>query len=396
MKKPRLIVQKFGGATVADATKIKGVAERVHSLRQQGTQVVAVVSAMGKTTNQLIELAQQVSSRPNRRELDMLLTTGERVSMALLSMALHDLGSPAISFTGSQAGILTDDSHVSAFIEDVKAFRVRESLDQGKTVVLAGYQGVSPRTKEITTLGRGGTDTTAVAIAAYLEADHCEILKDVPGVFSADPTLIKSAKVIPQISYDQMLEMTFWGAKVLHYRSVELAKQKQVPIFIGPAQNKSATGTWVRKENQMFESKKVLSVNSHEKVLVLEVQAATTGEAFRKLDQFFNQNEIADPQILGASHRETKIEVFVTGPSEILEAIKKENSQGLFKLRGDFSSVSATCTGAVSFDFQTLIVEKLTTASIPTHEVWNSSMSVSVLVPRSEREKTIETLHQLS
>jgi len=203
---------------------------------------------MGKTTNSLIDLANQVSSHPQRREMDMLLTVGERISMSLVSMALNDLGCPAISFTGSQAGIFTNDSHVNAFIKDVKAFRVAEALEENKVVILAGFQGVSPLTKEITTLGRGGSDTSAVAMAAAFNAERCEILKDVPAVFTADPNIVKDAKPIELLNYDQLMEMTFWGAKVLHYRSVELAKIRDVTLYIGPASNKTSDGTTVEKD----------------------------------------------------------------------------------------------------------------------------------------------------
>jgi aspartate kinase len=267
---PKIIVQKYGGATLSDPEKIKQVAKRIVALSNSGTQVVAAVSAMGKTTNQLLALAQQISAQPNRRELDMLLTTGERISMALLCMALHDLDCDAISFTGSQAGILTDEAHVNASIIDVKAHRILEALNQNKVVVLAGFQGVSPLTKDITTLGRGGTDTTAIAMAAFLGAERCEILKDVPAVFSADPNLVANAKPIHHLSYDQMLDMTFWGAKVLHYRSVELAKVKQVQIYIGLASATTETGTLIpSKESSVFETVKILSLTPHIKHLRL-------------------------------------------------------------------------------------------------------------------------------
>lgn len=284
----KIIVQKYGGATLADPQKVKDVARRLCELSKEGHKVVAVVSAMGKTTNQLIDLAQQVSKRPNRREMDMLLTTGERISMALVSMALHDLGCQAISFTGSQAGILTDHAHVNAFIHDVKAFRVEEALNEGKIVVLAGFQGVSPKTKEITTLGRGGTDTTAVAMAAYLKAEACEILKDVPAVFTADPNLVKQARILHDLNYDQMLEMTFWGAKVLHYRSVELAKKKKIKLYIGPAAKKTKEGTWVQEGNTMFESAQIMAINSHERVLEIQSTQLSAADAVDKLQSLFN------------------------------------------------------------------------------------------------------------
>src|SRR5215831_18068387 len=217
------IVQKYGGACLETPAKVRAVAKNLADLHAQGKRVVVVVSAMGKTTDQLIEMAYQVSPRPNRRELDMLLTTGERISMSLMSMALSDLGVPAISFTGSQAGVMTDDSHSSARILDVRPVRVREELDRGRVVVLAGFQGVNPVTKEITTLGRGGSDTTAVAMAAALQAERCEIIKEVDGICSADPRIVADAKPLRRVDFASLSEMCFLGAKVLHFRSVELA-----------------------------------------------------------------------------------------------------------------------------------------------------------------------------
>ena len=293
-----LIVQKYGGATLSDPAKIKQVAARLAQLSKSGKRVIAVVSAMGQSTNQLLEIAQQISPIPNRRELDMLLSTGERVSMALLSMALHDLGCQAISFTGSQAGILTDESHLNAYIQDVKAPRLEEALKAGKIVVLAGFQGVSPLTKEITTLGRGGSDITAIAIASALKADHCEILKDVPAVFSGDPHLIPGAWPLQHLNYDQLSEMTFWGAKVLHYRSVELAKINQVALYVGPASDDSAKGTQISATHisangeKMFELNKILAVNSHDLVLEIGGRQTHLTEALQALENFLTGKEI--------------------------------------------------------------------------------------------------------
>ena len=385
MSKSKIIVQKYGGATLADPQKVKAVAQRLCELSSEGTKVVAVVSAMGKTTNQLIELAQQVSKRPNRREMDMLLTTGERISMALVSMALHDLGCQAISFTGSQAGILTDHSHVNAFIQDVKAFRVEEALNEGKVVVLAGFQGVSPKTKEITTLGRGGTDTTAVAMAAYLKAEACEILKDVPAVFTADPNLVKDARILHQLNYDQMLEMTYWGAKVLHYRSVELAKKKNIKLYIGPAAKKTKEGTWVQEGNQMFETAQIMAINSHERVLEVQSTKLSAADALEKLQTLFNEKEIAFPQILQIHTQKEKTFLYLTGPQEILTAIEKDK----------LSSITATCTGSTSADVVQKILTTLESKKISVLMTMQSAMSATVLVPHSLREKAIKELHAL-
>jgi aspartate kinase len=224
----QIVVQKFGGSSVADADKLKKVAQRVKARRDAGAQLVVVVSAMGDTTDELLSLARQISADPPRRELDMLLTCGERISMALLSMALHELGVPAISFTGSQSGIITDDTHAQARIIEVRPARIEESLGQGKVVIVAGYQGVS-RGREVTTLGRGGSDTTAVALAAALGAD-CEIYSDVDGVFSADPRVVPSAKKLDALSFEEMQELASAGAKVLNAQAVEFAREKGIVI----------------------------------------------------------------------------------------------------------------------------------------------------------------------
>jgi len=216
-----LIVQKYGGSSVADADAIKRVAERIVAQKKAGYDVVVVVSAMGDTTDELLDLAKQVSPLPPGRELDMLLTAGERISMALVAMAIGNLGYEARSFTGSQAGVITTSLHGNAKIIDVTPGRIRDALAEGAICIVAGFQGVSQDSKDITTLGRGGSDTTAVALAAALNADLCEIYTDVDGVFTADPRIVPSARRIPQISYEEMLEMAASGAKILHLRCVE-------------------------------------------------------------------------------------------------------------------------------------------------------------------------------
>ena len=227
-----LVVQKYGGSSVADAEGIKRVAKRIVDTRKAGHEVVVAVSAMGDTTDELVDLAQQVSPLPGGRELDMLLTAGERISMALLAMAIANLGHQARSYTGSQAGVITDSSHGKARIIDITPGRIRSALDEGAIVIVAGFQGVSQDTKEITTLGRGGTDTTAVALAAALDAEVCEIYTDVDGVFTADPRIVPTARRLPSISYEEMLEMAACGAKVLHLRCVEYARRSALPIHV--------------------------------------------------------------------------------------------------------------------------------------------------------------------
>jgi aspartate kinase len=227
-----LIVAKFGGSSVADAAGILRVAKRIADTKRAGNEVVVVVSAMGDTTDDLIDLAKQVSPNPPGRELDMLLTAGERISMAVLAMAINDLGYEARSYTGSQAGLITDSTHGKARIVDVTPGRIQEALRENAIPIVAGFQGVSQVTKDITTLGRGGSDLTAVALAAALYADVCEIYTDVDGIFSADPRLVPKARQVPRITYDEMMELAAAGAKVLHLRCVEYAKRFDLPIHV--------------------------------------------------------------------------------------------------------------------------------------------------------------------
>jgi len=225
-----VVVQKYGGSSVADVERIQKVADRVAATRQAGKHVVVVVSAMGDTTDELLALARKVTDTPSRRELDMLLSAGERISMALLSMALNARGVPAVSFTGSQSGIVTNDSHTNARIIEVRPFRVLDELQRGKVVIVAGYQGVSYK-KEVTTLGRGGSDTTAVALAAALDAEACEIYSDVEGVYSADPRVVPEAQRLSELSYEEMQELAEAGAKVLNAQAVEFAKERGIAIY---------------------------------------------------------------------------------------------------------------------------------------------------------------------
>ncbi len=243
-----LIVQKYGGSSVADAEGLKRVASRIVATKKAGHQVVVVVSAMGDTTDELIDLAKEVSPIPNGRELDMLLTAGERISMALLAMAISNLGHEARSFTGSQAGIITTSTHGKARVIDVAPSRITEAIKEGAIAIVAGFQGVSQDTNDITTLGRGGSDTTAVALAAALEADVCEIYTDVDGVFSADPRIVPTARKLKTVTYEEMLELAACGAKVLHLRCVEYARRFDLPIHVRSSFS-NREGTWVIKDH---------------------------------------------------------------------------------------------------------------------------------------------------
>lgn len=243
-----LIVQKYGGSSVADAEGMKRVANRIVAAKRDGNQVVVVVSAMGDTTDELIDLAKQITPIPSGRELDMLLTAGERISMALLAMAITNLGHEARSFTGSQAGVITTSAHGRARIIDVTPGRIQEALAEGAIAIVAGFQGISQDTKDVTTLGRGGSDTTAVALAAALEADVCEIYTDVNGIFSADPRVVPNARKLKTVTYEEMLELAASGAKVLHLRCVEYARRYDLPIHVRSSFTTNE-GTWVVKDH---------------------------------------------------------------------------------------------------------------------------------------------------
>jgi aspartate kinase len=261
-----LIVQKYGGSSVADAESMKRVASRIVATKKAGNQVVVVVSAMGDTTDELIDLANQITPIPEGRELDMLLTAGERISMALLAMAIKNLGHEALSFTGSQAGVITTSAHGRARIIDVTPSRIREALDEGAIAIVAGFQGISQDTKDVTTLGRGGSDTTAVALAAALEADVCEIYTDVDGVFSADPRVVPSARKLKTVTYEEMLELAAAGAKVLHLRCVEYARRFDLPIHVRSSFS-NHEGTWVVKDHPEGEDMEqaIISGIAHDK-----------------------------------------------------------------------------------------------------------------------------------
>ncbi|OLE19106.1 MAG: aspartate kinase [Actinobacteria bacterium 13_1_20CM_4_68_12] len=273
---------KFGGTSVGDPEKLKDVAARIVAAHAEGTRVVAVLSAMGDTTDELVRLAYEISPRPEPRELDMLISVGERISCALAAMAIHDLGDEAISLTGSQAGIVTDTVHGKAKIVDVRARRIHEALDQGKVVLVAGFQGVSTNL-DITTLGRGGSDTTAVALAAALAAGHCEIYTDVAGVFSADPRIVPNARKLHAVTYDEMLELSASGAKVLQLRSVEVARNYGVKLHVRSTFS-DGDGTWVTEEDERMLEKAIISGVAHTfDEAVYRVQSVDRADLFAAL-----------------------------------------------------------------------------------------------------------------
>ena len=324
-----ILVQKYGGSSVADIDKIKSIALKLKARREQGYDLVVIVSAMAGTTDALLKLAHEVTAAPQRRELDMLLTTGERTTMALLSMALNDLGIPAISFTGSQSGIITSDSHVNARIIEVRPYRVRDELERGKVVIVAGFQGVSYK-REVTTLGRGGSDTTAVALAAALGAESCEIYSDVDGVFTGDPRVVEQAKKLREIDYEEMQELAECGARVLNAQAVEFARRAQIPI---DALSTFEQGRGTRVTGCGEEPRRVAGVTGQKNLTWLSL-APATAQSLAELAHLLAAHGLAplDPELQGG-----RASLFIS----------LDNLHALGALRGELAEHFA---GALSID----------------------------------------------
>ena len=395
-----LIVQKYGGTSVADPDRMKAVAEHVAFTKRHGNDVVVVVSAMGKSTDNLISLANSVSSTQPGRELDMLLTTGERVSMALLCMALADIGVEAMSFTGSQVGIITDTSHGKAKILEVKGDRARDALAEGKVCVVAGFQGVSTA-KEITTLGRGGSDTTAVALAAALEADACEIYTDVTGVFSADPRIVPQARKLAKVNFDEMLEMAGAGSKVLALRSVEFARNHNVPLHVRSSFTWEP-GTWVTSEEPSMEDPIISGVVtdvSEAKVTVLRVpdQPGVSAALFEPLA---GRNINVD-MIVQNTSTEGTTDISFTVPradlanaQQIVDEVAAQIGAKGTTTDAEIAKVSLvgagmkTSPGIAAKMFRTLADEGVNIEMIST-----STIRISVVVAQGDVERAARTLH---
>ena len=394
-----IVVQKYGGSSVADPERIRRVAERIMQTQRQGHQVAVVVSAMGDTTDDLLTMARKVSASPERRELDMLLSVGERISMALLSMAIKDLGGDAISFTGSQAGIITNDRHVDARIIEVRPFRVQDELARGRIVIIAGYQGVSYR-KEVTTLGRGGSDTTAVALAAALEAEWCEICSDVKGVYSSDPRIVPQAKLIPEVSYEEMQEMAEAGAKVLNAQAVEFAKEKGIAIYARatsqapPGQDVPTDSTVVRKFGPQVPGR-VVGVASEKDLLVLE----STGNAdalLEFLDSWKVQGKQLHVTASGEGHPE-RLSMVVSRENfhdeERVRALLSQRFGEAVVLRDGLGAVSVIGTG-INESYRNLRAGSATLAGHATFGLSTSRFRITWLVPLAVVDEAVRRLHR--
>ena len=395
-----LLVQKFGGTSVADADRIRAVADHVARTRRAGHQVAVVVSAMGKTTDQLVRLADDVSSVQPARELDMLLSSGERISMALLCMALADLGVEATSYTGSQAGIITDTIHTRAKILEIRADRLQATLDAGGGPVVAGFQGVSVD-HDVTTLGRGGSDTTAVALAAVLDAEVCEIYTDVPGVFSADPRIVPEAHKLPRVSFEEMLEMAATGGRVLMLRSVEFARNHGVRLHVRSSFTWEP-GTWIQEEDATMEDAIVTAVThdvTEAKVTVIGVpdRPGLAARLFRGLaDRHVNVDMIVQNTSL---HGTTDISFTVPGydlavSTEVCEALVPELGAEGVTSDADVARVSLVGAGMKTHPGVTaLTFETLAAAGINIEMISTSSIRISCMVRAAAAEDAVRALH---
>jgi aspartate kinase len=395
------IVMKFGGTSVEGPERLKAVAARIVSTCEAGGRVVAVLSAMGDTTDELLALAHEVSSRPDPRELDMLISVGERISCALAAMAINDLGHEAISLTGSQAGIVTDTTHTKAKIVEVRAQRIHDALDGGKIVLVAGFQGVSTG-REITTLGRGGSDTTAVALAAALGADSCEIFTDVSGVYSADPRIVPEASMLPVVTYEEMLEMSASGAKVMALRSVEFARNHGVRLHVRSTFS-DAPGTWIQEEDERLLEKAIISGVTHDtseaKVTILGVpdRPGIAARVFRALaDASVNidmivQN-VSEQGLTDISFTLPKDDLAAAEP--ILRAACADVGAAGLSQDSDIAKISLIGAGMRSHPGVAAdMFEALSNAGINLEIISTSSIRISCVVRAADVERAVHAVH---
>ncbi len=395
-----LVVQKYGGTSVAGPERIRRVAERVVSAAAAGGQVCVVVSAMGNTTDELLELASEVSSSPHPRERDMLLTAGERISMALLSMAINDLGREAVSFTGSQAGIVTDTAHGRARIVAMRSDRVREALDAGRIVIVAGFQGVST-TFDVTTLGRGGSDTTAVALAAALGADVCEIYTDVDGVFTADPRIVPGARKLDTLTYEEMLDLAACGARVLMLRSVEYARNHGVPLHVRSSFS-DAEGTRIVSQEESLESAIISGIahdTSEAKATILGVpdQPGIAARVFRLLADAGVNVDMIVQNVSAAGHTDISFTLpkdDVPAAERILEQLAGEIDAAGVTCDPDIAKVSLIGAGMKSHPGVAAdMFDALAEAGVNIEIISTSSIRISCVIRAGDVERAVRAVH---
>jgi aspartate kinase len=396
-----VIVQKYGGTSVADGDRIQAVARRVVGAREEGYDVVVVVSAMGGTTDELLSLATDLTSAPEPRELDLLLTAGERIAMSLLAIAVNSMGSRAASYTGSQAGIITDTAHGKARIVDIRPGRVRESLDAGNVVIVAGFQGVST-SADVTTLGRGGSDTTAVALAAALDAEFCEIYTDVRGVYTADPRIAPDARLLPHVSYEEMLELAASGAKVLQLRSVEYARRNDVRVHVRSSFD-DEEGTWIEEADENVEQALIsgVALERHEAKITLEEVPDKPGAAAAVFKAIAEAGINVDMIVQNVSHDGTT-DLSFTIPEEDLPRMKTVLDRvieevGAIRYSSDDAIAKVSLVGAgmrshpgVAAD----MFEALASKGINIEMISTSSIRVSCVIRADQADDAVRVIHE--
>jgi len=392
------IVQKYGGSSVADVGKLRKIVELIAGLKNQNIDIAVVVSAMGKTTDELVMMAREISAKPPRREMDMLLSTGERITMSLLSMALHERGLRAVSLTGSQAGIITNDRHNDAQVIEVRPFRVQDEMAKGKVVIIGGFQGVSYK-RDITTLGRGGSDTTAVALAAALDAERCEIYSDVDGVYSADPSLAADARHLPELSYPVMQEMSMAGAKVLHSNAVQFAKEKNIAIYARSAFEpgretvirRIAPGTIIG----------VQAVVSEKQVERIRLDGEDAQVLFQQAAEFLESEQvpIKEVNVTGLAAGKYSKASFVVSTQNIygwdqIKAALKNKIGDRIDFDTDLAALSLIGEGLNRNNLPLLdALDLLARNAIPVLGITTTSFRISLLVPREQVEKSVQLCH---
>jgi aspartate kinase len=395
-----LIVQKFGGSSLADAQRIQNVAKRVVSYKKKGYALVVVVSALGDTTDELIELAHRINLEPSEREMDMLLSTGEQISVALLAMAIHKLGYEAISFTGAQVGIITDARHTKARIIKINADKIKEALREGKIVIVAGFQGVTLN-QDITTLGRGGSDLTAVALAKELNADECEIYTDVEGIYTTDPSIEPKARKIPAITYDEMLEMASLGAQVMQARSIEVAKKFDVPIHVRSSFSKKL-GTMIIREVKIMEDVVVsgVTLNKNEAKITICNVPDRPGIAAKIFKKLAGAEINVDMIVQNVSHlRQTDISFTVSKANlpktlKITRKIAQDIRSGEVIPDEDIARLSIVGVGMKSHPgVAATMFDRLAKSKINIEMISTSDISISCIIKKKFAEKAVRALH---
>jgi len=394
-----IIVQKYGGSSVADIERIRGVAEHVVRTKEAGNQVVVVVSAMGKTTDELLDLARQISPEPAGRELDMLLTVGERITMALLSMAIQARGHEAISFTGSQSGIVTNDSHLNARIVEVRPYRIQDELERGRIVIVAGYQGTSYK-REVTTLGRGGSDTTAIALAAALKAEAAEIFSDVDGVYTADPHLVPDAQRLDEVSADEMMTLSRAGAKVLAAEALEYAKRHGVALFAKASHAPEAPGTAIRVDQDLSD-RRFAGVTGSKDIVYVQFLGGVREEAsiFECLTALGEEGVL--PYRSHVSLEGTEGATFLFAPEQISSADAfvarvQERFGDAVTIRRDIGTVTLVGSGiAEDRDAHRRITAFLNEHRRLIHQVFFAPLSVTMLVALSDVDHLVGDVHEM-